>query len=120
MPSSRTDCPGASQRVRLLLSQGRRFRGNVYRTGGGVRAPCLLIQPLAGRGERLHEQRSDLRRQPPAHDHHAVLVLIHVQRPAPVAPRGLAGLGQPVHPSPPTNDPLDVRGSAGPPARTFA
>jgi len=106
-----------TQRVRLLLGhRGRflgnvgdtRFRGNVCRAGARVSGPCLLIRRLAGRGEGLHEQRADLRRQPAADDHHAVLVLIHVQGPARVAPRGLAGLGQTVHPSPPANDPLDV------------
>ena len=140
VPSWRTDCPGhgrrpgtarperridpvvkgclgeQAQRVRLLLGQRGRFRGNVGRSAR-VRGPRLPIQRLAGRGERLYEQRSDLRSEPTANDPHAVLVLIHVQGPASVAPRALAGLGQPVHPSPPANDPLDVRRGAGPPDR---
>jgi len=74
----------------------------------------LLVQRLACSGQRLHEQSADLRRQSAADDHHAVLVLIHVQRPARVAPGGLPRLGLPVHAAPAANDPLDVRGGAGP------
>ena len=141
VPSWRTDCPGhgrrpgtarperridpvvkgclgeQAQRVRLLLGQRGRFLVNVCWAGARLGRPRLLIQRLAGRGECLHEQRSGLRRQPAADDHHAVLVVIHVQRAARMAPRGFPGLGQPVHPSPPANDPLDVGRGAGPPDR---
>ena len=53
------------QRVGLLLSHRGRFRGNVDRAGHRVLPASLLIQGLAGRGERLHEHRADLGRQPP-------------------------------------------------------
>ncbi len=97
------------QRVRLPLRHRRRFRGNVFVLGAR-----LLIQGLARRIERLHEQRADLGRQPPSHGHHTVFILIHMKRPARVLPRGLASFGDPVHASPAANYPLDVSGGAGP------
>jgi hypothetical protein len=57
--------------VSLLLGHGGRFRGNVGR------AP-LLIERLASRSQRLHEQSPDFGRQPATQHHHAVIVLIDV------------------------------------------
>src|SRR6266849_154245 len=72
------------------------FRGNVSEAGGGP-VPLLgpLVQALAGCSQRLQEQRPDLRLEPPPDDHHAVLALIHVQRPAPMPLRSLSRLGPP-------------------------
>jgi hypothetical protein len=100
--------------IRLLLDHRGRFRGNVYRLGVpilGLHAR-LLIQALAGGGQRLHEQRPDLGRQPPSQSHHAVVILIHVQGAARVLPSRLTGLGLPVHAAPATDDALDVGGGA--------
>mgnify|MGYP003694073261 CR=1 FL=1 len=77
--------------------------------------PGPLVQRLAGRGQRLQEQRAHFRRQPPAEHHGAVLVLVDVQRPARVLSRGLPGLGLAVHAAPAAHDPLDVGGRAGAP-----
>jgi hypothetical protein len=44
------------QRVRLLLGHRGRVRGNAPRGGARVLGPPpLLVQPLARRGQRLHE-----------------------------------------------------------------
>ena len=66
------------QRIRLLLGHRRRVRRHVYRAGARVLSVRLLIQALAGGGQRLHEQRADLRGQPPADSNGAVRVGIHV------------------------------------------
>ena len=79
--------------------------------------PGPLVQRLAGGVERLQEQRAHLRRQPPADHHHAVLVLIDVERPARVLALGLPRLGLAIHPPPAAHDALDVRGRAGAPHR---
>ncbi len=100
------------QRVGLLLRHGRRFRGNVRRPGVPVLRACPLIQRLASRGQRLHEHGADLGRQPPSESHHAVLVLIHVQRAARVPPGGLDRLGLAVRPAPAAHDAFDVIGRA--------
>jgi len=77
------------ERIGLLLGHGGRLRGNVP-----------LIQGLTRRGQRLHEDGADLGRQPPSDRHHAVLILIHVQRTA-LVPSGLrTRLGYPVHAAP--------------------
>jgi hypothetical protein len=68
----------------------------------------LLIQDLAGRGQRLQQHRARFRRQPAAHDHHTVFVLIHPEGTTVVTPGGLARLGDSVHPAPATDDPLGV------------
>ena len=73
-----------------------------------------LIQRLPRCREHLHEHGADLRREPSADDHHAVVILIHVQRPARVAPGGLLRFGLPVHPAPAAHDALDVVRGAGP------
>jgi len=102
------------QGVCLLLGHRGRFRGNVLRAISRVRAASSLIQRLASRGQRLHEDSARLRRQPSPDDDHAVFVLIHVQGPALVTMRGLTGLGQSVDTPPATDDALDVTGGAGP------
>jgi hypothetical protein len=94
------------QRIRLQLTHRRRVHH--------VLVPArLLIERVAGRGQRLHEQRAGLWLQPPANDRHTVFVLIHVQGAGRAPPRGLARLGDAIHAPPATNDPLDVRGGAG-------
>ena len=102
-----------AQRVRLLLGHGRRlhrhvgrkrFRGNVFR---------FSIQRLARRGQRLNQHGTGLAVQPPADDHHAVFILIHVQGAARVAFGGLGGFGVAVNPAPSADDALDVLGGAG-------
>jgi len=106
------------QRIRLLLGDRGRFRGDVPETCRGLGAlPGPLIEALAGRGQGLHEQRSHLRLEPPAEDHHAVLVVIHVQGSARVPPLRLPSLGTPVHAPPPAHDPLDVGRRARAPHR---
>jgi hypothetical protein len=104
-----------SQRVGLLLGHGRRIRRRVSRTVGCLLTPRPLVQRLAGRFECPQEQGADFRRQPPSDNHRAVLVLVHVKRPARVLALGLPGLGLPVHAAPATYDPLDVGGRAGVP-----
>ncbi len=105
------------QRVRLLLGHGRGLHGRVSRVGDRLLAASPLIQRLARRLQRPQEQGPHLRRQPPPEHHRAVLVRIHLERPAGVLPRGLPGLGLPVHPPPAPHDPLDVGGRPGPPHR---
>jgi hypothetical protein len=100
------------ERVRLLLFEGKRFRGNVTCVGEGL--TLLLIQGLAGCGQRLQEHRAGLRRQPAADDHHAVFVLIHAERAIVVALCGFARLGDAIHTAPAADDSLDVAGGAGP------
>jgi hypothetical protein len=63
----------------------------------------------------LHDQRADLRLQPPAQDHHAVVIVIHVQGPALVPLGRFPGLGLPVDLPPAPHDPFDVFGRPGPP-----
>src|SRR5262249_61260536 len=63
----------------------------------------------------LDDHRAHLRRQPPADDHHAVLVLIHVERAAPVTPSGFPRFCDPVYSPPAADDALDVLCGAGPP-----
>jgi hypothetical protein len=101
------------QGIGLLLGQRGCFRGNV----SGVRRRLIpstspLVQGLAGRGQRLGQQRSDLRVEPPGDHDHAVLVGTDVQSPAGVAARGLPSLGPPVYRPPAAYDPLDVGGRA--------
>ena len=99
------------ERVRLLLLEGKRFRGNVVQVGEGL--TLLLIQRLAGCGQSLQEHRAGFRRQPPADDHHAVFILIDAQCAAVVALGGFARLGDPIHTAPAADDALDVAGGAG-------
>ena len=72
----------------------------------------LLIQRLARRRQRLHQNRARFRLEPSVHDDHAVFVLVHVQPAALVAAGGLPRLGHAVDTSPGADDPLDVRGGA--------
>jgi hypothetical protein len=95
------------QCVRLLLDHRRRV-------GLRLLSASLLIQGLAGGGERLHEQRAGLRCQPSSDNHRAVAVRIHVQGPARVLTSSLARFGLPVHPPPAADDALDVLSRAGP------
>jgi hypothetical protein len=96
------------QRVGLLLRHRRRLRGNRRDVN-----PRLPMQSLARGGQGLHQQRADFRRQPASDGDRAVLVLIHVQCAAGVLTIGLAKLGLVVHPTPASDDPLDVLGRAG-------
>ena len=138
LPSSSTDWPGCSAPPRRVQGEDhctppgagpspgserrlRALRRPVWaRVGGSARLPCRPSPVAAPAGTALaaasmpHEQRAHLRRQPPADDHRAVLVRVHVERPARVLPRGLPGLGLPVHAPPAPHDPLDVRRRAGP------
>ena len=88
--------------ARVARQPLRRFRGN---------ARAILQHGLARLlrvGQRLQEQRPHLRLEPPPDRHHAVLVLMDVQRPARMPPRSLARLSLPIHPPPATHDPLHV------------
>jgi hypothetical protein len=105
------------QRVRLLLGHRRRLRGTVHVYGFPGPRARLLVESLAGCGQRLQEQRPDLGGQPPPDRDHAVFILIHVKRPAHMLPLGFPGLGDPIHPSPPPHDPFDVLRCAGAPHR---
>ena len=89
------------QRVGLLLGHGQRI---------ALRLPLarLLVQRLASRGQRLHKQRAGLGSQPAPDSHHAVFALIHLQRPTHVLEGGLSDLFLVIHPTPATDDPLDV------------
>jgi hypothetical protein len=100
-----------SERVCLLLFEGKRFRGNVARIGEGL--TLLLIHSLACSGQRLQEHRARLRRQPPADDHHAVFVLMHAECATVMTLSGFARLGDTVHTAPAADDALDVAGGAG-------
>ena len=74
-----------------------------------------LIQGLARRGQRLHEQLADLGLEPSAEPEHTVIVPIHVQRSASM-PRGrFAGLGVAIYPPPAAHDELHVLRGAGAP-----
>jgi hypothetical protein len=101
------------QGIGPLLRHRGRFRGNVPRAGGGPGLPTgPLIQRLAGRGQRLQEQRPHLRLEAPPENHRAVLVVIHVQGSGRVPMLRLPSLGASVHAPPAPNDPLDVGGRA--------
>ena len=104
------------QRVGLLLRHGRALREGIGRRIIEARDhPGPLVQRLAGRGQRLHEQGAHLRLQPPAEHDRAVVVLVDVQRPARVLALGLPRLGLAIDASPAAHDPLDVRGRAAAP-----
>jgi hypothetical protein len=94
------------QGVRLLLDHRRRVAFRLF-------SASPLIQRLAGGSQRLHEQRADLRGQPPADTDGTVGVGIHVQRPAGVLQGSLPGLGLPVHSAPAAHEALDVLRCAG-------
>ena len=98
------------QRVGLLLGHRRRFRGDV---APGQSAAGPLVEGFARSVQRLHEQRAGLRLEPAPDDHHAVFVLIHVQRPTRVLTRRLSGFCLAIHASPAADDALDVLGRAG-------
>ena len=105
-----------SQGIRLLLGRARGIRGWVT-WNGRLFAAGPLVERLARRGERLREQHSHFRLEPPPHDHHAVCVLVDMKRATGVPLRRLPRLGLPVHLPPATHDPLDVVGRALAPNR---
>jgi hypothetical protein len=96
------------QGIGLLLGHRGRFRGNVPGARGLLLPAGPLIQALAGGGQGLHDQRSHLRLEPPSQDHHAVLVLRHVQGAGRVPMLRLPHFGPPIHAPPAAYDPLDV------------
>jgi hypothetical protein len=71
------------------------------------------IEQISRRRQRPHDDRAALRFQPPPDHHHAVGILINVQRPMPVPTPRLLRLGLPIHSSPPADDEFDVLGRAG-------
>jgi len=91
-----------SQGVGPLLADGRAI----------VAVP--VEEPLAGGPERLHQHLSRFRRESAADDEHAVLVDVGRDRGRSVSQCVLASLHGPVDAAPGANDPLDVRGRAGP------
>src|SRR5262245_21450486 len=91
------------QRVGLLLRHGRCVP--LWRL---VASP--LVEGLPRRIERFDEHSTNLCGEPTPDLHHAVFVLIHVQRPAGVLASGLLSLGLGVHASPGAHDALDVLG----------
>ena len=78
------------------------------------------IQRLTRGSERLYQHSAFLGREPPSDHDHAVFILIHVQRAAPVTLRGLAYLGDAVNTSPAADDPLHLASAAGPTDREQA
>ena len=72
------------QRVRLLLGRVGARGGSVAGSAASL-ARLPLVQRLAGRVQRPQEQRADLRCQPPAQHHGAVLILVDVQGAGPRA-----------------------------------
>ena len=117
----RVRCPQRARCTPKLRPESSRFRGNAsgrpFRLAVRVprRLPRPLVERLPRRRQRLHEDRPFLGSQPPPDDHHAVIVLIHVQGPACVPLRRLQQLRPPVHCAPAADDPLHVRRRAGPP-----
>jgi hypothetical protein len=67
-----------------------------------------LIQGLPRGRQRLDEQRTHFRLEPPPDDHHAVCVRIEAKPSAPMPLRGLPRLGLPVDAPPAADDPLDM------------
>jgi hypothetical protein len=94
------------QCVGLLLLH-RRHSG----VGRLLTSPPILALP--SRLQRLQEQGTHLRGQPPSDPYRTVFVLIQVQRASSVVANGLLSLGLAVHPAPATHDSLDVFGGAG-------
>ena len=103
------------QRVGLLLSHRRRFRGNVCGLSRRRVSALPLVQGLTGRRQGFQEERTGLGRQASADRHGTVFSWIHVEGPAGVLPGGLVPLRLAVHPSPAPDDALDVLGGAGTP-----
>jgi hypothetical protein len=101
--------PASSWRITTRLASHAR-RWDVSAPDGPVRHAGSLVQGLARGCEGLHEQRANFRLEPPPEDHHAVLVLVHVERSARMPQGGLPGLGPPVYTPPTADDPLDVGG----------
>ena len=112
--------PPAGQRVRLLLGNCRRLRHRLCRIRCGGCPPRLLVERLAGRLQRAPQERAHLRRQPSPQHHHAVVVLVDLERAAFVLPGGLPRLGLAIHLPPAPHDALDMRGRARAPHREQA
>jgi hypothetical protein len=66
------------------------------------------LQGLAGRGQRPHEQRADLRLQPAPEHYGAVVILVDMQRSTRVPSRGLPRFSLAVHAAPTAYDPLHM------------
>jgi len=96
-----------------LLSDRRRFLGNVF--GGRFRGnvAAALIERLPCAFERLHDDGANLWLEAPAQNHSAVFILIHVEGPACVARSPLLHLGVAVDIAPPAHDTLNVLRRAG-------
>ena len=101
-----------SQRIGLLLSHGRRLTGRVGKRRG-ISGAVLLIQVLTRRGQRLRQERADIRGEASTDDDHAIVIVIHVQSSGGVPSLCLTRLGLPIHASPAAHDALHVRGSPG-------
>jgi hypothetical protein len=99
------------QGIRLLLRPGRRLQRRI-----GCRRPegaTPLVERLAGRVERAHEQRPHLRRKSPPKHHGAVTIRVDVHRAARMLAPGIAGLRLPIYLAPPLHDALHVDRCAG-------
>jgi hypothetical protein len=83
------------QRVSLLLSESRGIVHRIGRWGGRRVGASLLAQFLACRRERLHEEHPHLWLETASNHHHAVLVLVYMQRAALVLAPRFPRLGQP-------------------------
>ena len=103
------------QRVRLLLCHRRRFRGGVRGRRVERAGPLLRVQGVACRGQRLQEERTGLGGQASADRRGAVVIWIHVERPAGVLPASLVLLRFAIHATPAADDALDVLRRAGAP-----
>ena len=101
------------QRVGLLLSHRRRFRGNVCGLSRRRVSALPLIQGLTGRRQGFHEERAGLGRQTSADRHGTVFSRIHVEGAVGVLPVGFVPLRLAVHPPPAPDDALDVLGGTG-------
>jgi hypothetical protein len=70
--------------------------------------PTLGVQPIGGRNDRLADHRSNLGGEPAADDEHAVFILIHGQRSAPLLLLSLSVLGIAIDTPPRPANLLDV------------
>ena len=96
------------QRVRLLLAHRRSVPDRVSEARSGPLASRALVQGLAGRGQRSHEQRAHVRLQPASKHYGPVVILVDMQRPARMPSRGLPRFGLAIHAAPAAHDPLDM------------
>jgi hypothetical protein len=105
-PGPRPNFHGA--RVRLLLAHRRSVPDRVSEARSGPLASRALVQGLAGRGQRSHEQRAHVRLQPASKHYGPVVILVDMQRPARMPSRGLPRFGLAIHAAPAAHDPLDM------------